>query len=300
MAQYSMWLVQNGVMEEFPRSGLFYGAHNGGTMEVPLGYVVLEGEGHVALVDTGYKYLEYGQQLADQFGVTNWRSPAELLGRLGLAPEDVDTLLVTHAHWDHMGHLAAFPNATIHLQQHELDGWIRALSLPPRHGFLQGGVDPSDFHHLLERSLMGQVRLHDGPVRDVLPGVHLDTAHDTHTHGSQFVVVEADNSADPGTWVLVGDAVFALPNLIGMDGEGVFVPVGQATGSQTAVLEVFDRILDHTGRDPYRVVPQHDMDAYDRFPSSEVFPGLRIAEVTLADGVESRLGLGAAAARSPA
>ena len=290
MSQYSIWLVQNGVMEEFPRSGLFYGAHNTGTMRTPTGYVVVKGEGHTILVDTGYKYLEYGQELADLFGVTNWRSPQELLGFLGIEPADVDTLLLTHAHWDHMGYMEAFPNATIHLQRHELEGWLRALALPERFGLLQGGVDPAAFHHLLERSLLGQVRLLDGPVIDALPGIDLVPAFDTHTHGSQYVVITTTNSADPGPWVAVGDAVFAVENLTGLDGSGLYVPVGQATGSQEAGLWVFESIMERTGHRPGRIVPVHDPGAYERFPSTESFPGLRIAEVTLADGETSRVG----------
>ena len=204
---------------------------------------MVQGEGHTILVDTGYKYLEYGQELADLFGVTNWRSPQELLGFLGIEPGDVDTLLLTHAHWDHMGYMEAFPNATIHLQRHELEGWLRALALPERFGFLQGGVDPAAFHHLLERSLVGQVRLLDGPVTNVLPGIDLVPAFETHTHGSQYVVITTTNSADPGTWVAVGDAVFAIENLTGLDDSGVYVPVG--TGDRLAGGDARDLRGDH-------------------------------------------------------
>lgn len=286
---YSIWLLQCGIMKQFPVSGMFQGAHNEGIMEVPLGYLVVAGEGHVALIDTGYKYLEYGQELADLYGVETWRSPDELLGHIGFTPADVDTLIVTHAHWDHMGYVEAFPNATIWLQRSELSGWLEVFGLPTQFSFLKGGVDPADFHHLLERAMMGQVRLIDGTMTDVLPGIDLHPAHDTHTPGCQYAVIRSDGPDAPG-WVAVGDVVFQYANLEGRDGSGEYSPTGQVMGSLTRLMMSFDEILTHAGGNIDRVIPVHDLKAYERFPSEPTFPGLQVAEVVLADGAASRLG----------
>lgn len=50
------------------------------------------------------------------------------LAALGVAPEDVDTVLVTHMHGDHIGGLLpgdapAFPNATLHVSEADLAFW---------------------------------------------------------------------------------------------------------------------------------------------------------------------------------
>ncbi|MEE8600312.1 MBL fold metallo-hydrolase [Euzebya tangerina] len=289
MARYSIWLVQTGIMAEFPRSGIFYGQHNAGTLEVPLGFVVVKGEGHLVVVDTGYDWGRYGEELTSMYGVTNPGPPPDQLRRLDLEPDEVDHVLLTHAHWDHMGFLDAFPNATVHLQRHELDGWVANLSKPPRHGFLHTGVDPVDFRQLMERTFAGKVVLHEGPIDHVLPGIHLRTAFDGHTHGGQYVIMDVDTADGVQRWAAVGDAIFCLENLTGSDGSGVYVPVGGATGSQSRVLATYDDVLGAVGGDPHRIVPVHDLDAYQRFPSTRLQSGLHIAEVTLADDEPSRI-----------
>jgi len=55
----------------------------------------------------------------------------ELLGRLGLAPEAITDVLLTHVHPDHSNGLTdpatgrkLFPNATVHVHQAEIDHWF--------------------------------------------------------------------------------------------------------------------------------------------------------------------------------
>lgn len=281
-AAYSIWLLQTGIMPAFPRSGVLYGAHNEGTYEVPLGVVVLKGEDRLVLVDCGFRREGREAELAETYGVHKPRSLVELLPELDLTAEEVDTILLTHAHWDHMGNLDAFPNATVHVQEREWVGWFRAICAPQQLRWLRAGIDPADFHSLLGAAFAGRVRLWNGEVTEVLPGLDLRTAFDTHTFGGQYVLVRSPS----GTWVVAGDAVLSYANLEGPEG---YVPLGQAIGSQQRCLEVFDEILTAAGGRPDRVIPVHDLEVYARYPSRETVDGLRLAELALAPGEASRV-----------
>lgn len=275
-----MWLIECGLMPNFPRSGLLYGAHNSGVATVPIGFVVLKGEGHVALVDTGFRVPDYGKDVATLYGVSRAVASDAAIRSIGIEPDEVDTIFLTHAHWDHMGNIAAFPNATVYIQTVEIERWMSAMALPPRFAFLQAAIDPADFQHLFERALKGQVRLVDGALYGAIPGVDLHPAFDTHTYGSQFVVVTSVGR-DEKPFVAVGDCVTTYENIEGIGGDGRYVPLGHGLGSQFEMLRTFERIRTTVGGETGRIIPVHDPEAYRRFPSSDQADGLRIAEVVI-------------------
>ena len=75
MADYSIWIVEYARVVEYPTGAVLYGRWNAGHVVLPYCYAVLKGEGHLAVVDTGFNYAEFGKVLADKYGVSDWRSP---------------------------------------------------------------------------------------------------------------------------------------------------------------------------------------------------------------------------------
>ena len=51
------------------------------------------------------------------------RTPMETLAALGGSADAVQYLVITHLHYDHVGHIPDFPNAKVHVQQAEYDFW---------------------------------------------------------------------------------------------------------------------------------------------------------------------------------
>src|SRR2546429_9668651 len=107
-----------------PTSLFVYGAQNQGHRKMPYGYVVIKGQGRTAMIDVGYNHAAYGEVLANSYGVRNWQPPQAVLAECGVSPGDVSTIFITHAHFDHMGNLEQFPNATFYIQERELSQWV--------------------------------------------------------------------------------------------------------------------------------------------------------------------------------
>jgi hypothetical protein len=53
MARYSIWVLEYCYNDHYPMSAMVYGAHNQGIGMIPNCYVVVKGEGHVAMVVAG-------------------------------------------------------------------------------------------------------------------------------------------------------------------------------------------------------------------------------------------------------
>ena len=86
---------------------LFPDPHDG---PLPMDYFIwlIRGHGRLILVDTGFDH-----QRAEARGRALLRLPVEGLAGLGVAPEDVETVILTHLHYDHAGCIDAFPNAIL-------------------------------------------------------------------------------------------------------------------------------------------------------------------------------------------
>ena len=84
---------------------------------MPMDYFVwvIRGQGAVWLVDAGFN-AEMARRRARQF----LRCPIRSLAALGIGPDDIGHVIVTHLHYDHAGNLNLLPDATIHIQEREV------------------------------------------------------------------------------------------------------------------------------------------------------------------------------------
>ncbi len=292
MSDYSIWVLEYATVEKFPFSVMMYGPQHQGTRKLPYAYALLKGKGETILIDTGYDHVNFGKTLADAYGVSNYHGPREVLAECGVAPEDVTTVLVTHAHFDHMGAIEHFPNAKFYLQKRELDKWVWALTLGNEYRFLVGGGDPADIVKAVDAAKEGRMILVDGDREDVLPGIDVHLAEDTHTYGSMYVTIRNDGARDSADkWIFAGDLIYTYDNLTGLDPEEPqIVPIGLAVGSQHNLIFSSARMLDSVGGEARRVIPVHEDRLHKAFPSRLTDAGLQVVEIALADGETSRVG----------
>jgi len=291
MAKYSLWVMEFANVPNYPLSGLVYGAHNQGTRRLPYCYILIKGQGTVAMVDVGYNHKAYGEVLATMYGARDWHPPEMVLAECGVTPEDVSSVFLTHSHFDHMGNIEDFPNATFYIQERELSKWVWTLSLQRRFRWLMLGIDPADILRTVDLARQGRLVCVNGDREDVLDGIDLHAAPDTHTYGSMYVRVRNDGTANSkDTWIFAGDLVYTFENLRGDHPEDPeYIPVGFASGSQFNLIMTTEEMVQRVNGDVRRIIPVHEDRLKDLFPSRVTKAGLRIVELALADGEPSRV-----------
>ncbi len=271
---WEVYVIEYARSQDQPVASLIQGAYAEGVMSVPFGFVLARGHGRNILVDCGFMREGNGIAVADRFGIPHWISPLRMLAELGVGPGDVSDIVLSHAHFDHMGSIEQFPNARLHIQKSELLSWIELLALPPRFGFLTSVLDPDDIYSALDAARDHRLMLLDGDVDDVLPGVHVRFGPG-HTIGQQFAVLETA----AGRIVVAGDCVYSSRNLTGTNHDGVYIPLGSGIGSVWDQLKSFDRIARETANDLNRLVILHDFDRWARFTRVTEIEGFRIIRV---------------------
>ncbi|HEX4764971.1 MAG TPA: N-acyl homoserine lactonase family protein [Lichenihabitans sp.] len=294
MGQYSIWVLEYSYVKKYHKSGVLYGAHNQGHVKLPYCYALIKGNGHVAMVDVGYNNKDYGKHLADKFGVENWHPPQTVLAGVGLKPDDVDTIFVSHAHFDHFGNVEDFPKATFYIQEREIAKWTWAMSLPDRLRWMMVAIDPGDIIRGVDLARQKRLVCIDGDRAEVLPGIDLHVAYDSHTFASQWVEIRNDGqSPSRDAWALAGDLVYVFENVEGpggaVDVDTMYVPVGLAVGSQQNLVMATEEMMKQVGYEPRRVIAVHEERLKDRFPSRVTKEGLTITEICLADGETSKV-----------
>jgi N-acyl homoserine lactone hydrolase len=288
MANYSIWVLEYAYVPNYHVSGIIYGYHNQGYRKLPYCYVLIKGKRHAAMVDVGYNHKEFGGYLGDKFGVINWHSPSEVLKECSLRPEDIDTVFVTHAHFDHFGNVDDFPKAKFYIQEREIAKWVWAMSLPERMQWMMVAIDPGDVLRGVELAKNKRLATVNGDLVNVLPGIDLHPAYDSHTFGSMWVEVRNDGkSTSQDTWVLAGDLIYVYENLsssgdvVGV--EKIYNPVGLAVGSQMNLVLATEAMMQAVNYEERRVIPVHEERLKEVFPSRITKDGLRISEICLAD-----------------
>ena len=265
---------------EFARSknqpwvDLISGMYQEGVMDLPFSFILAQREGRNLLIDTGFMQEDSCNGFTRKFGIPTWISPLRLLAEMGLKAEDITDIVVTHAHFDHMGSIAEFPTAHIYIQKSELLSWYEAFALPRRFSHLTAIIDPDNIRSALDASIAHRVTLIDGDRNNVLPGVHVRLGSG-HTIGQQFVVIETKG----GRRVISGDCVYSRRQFTGHANDGVYVPLNNAVGSVWEQLKTIDKMNDELGGDLGRLVVLHDIERWKGHTVVKEVEGFRIVEI---------------------
>jgi glyoxylase-like metal-dependent hydrolase (beta-lactamase superfamily II) len=184
--------------------------------------------------------------------------PDEAVKLAGVQPEDVTDIIVSHAHWDHMGGIDLFPKATVWIQKQEFayyngDAW--------QPGGKHGGIDPDDVKALVQVNTKGRLHLVDGDNAggrdgvEILPGIRAYIGA-RHTWASQYIRVDGDPP-----FVLASDNCYLYRNLAEHKASATF-----SEADQPANIRNQARMIELAGSAD-RVIPGHDPRQFERFPT---------------------------------
>jgi glyoxylase-like metal-dependent hydrolase (beta-lactamase superfamily II) len=242
---YEAYAVRYATLTGYPVSSLVQGAEKGRKLDIAMTIWVLKGPERTVLVDSGFyrpKYLEEWKSIAD------FTRPDKAVARLGIKPEDVTDVVITHTHWDHADGADLFPKAKVWIQKAEYEHYT-AQAKP-------GKGEPSDHLSALVKLLeAGRVRLVDGDAKEIIPGVTVYTGG-KHTFESQYVGV----NTRAGMMVIASDNMYLYENL------DKHVPIA-ATLDARANLAAQDRMRQIAAK-PALIIPGHDPDVFSRFPKA--------------------------------
>ncbi len=98
-------------------SELVAGAEPARKLDIAMMIWLVRGNGRNILVDSGF----YHERFFKDWQVKDFTKPSETLKRVGLKPEDITDVIITHMHWDHADGMDLFPNARIWIQKDELN-----------------------------------------------------------------------------------------------------------------------------------------------------------------------------------
>jgi glyoxylase-like metal-dependent hydrolase (beta-lactamase superfamily II) len=259
MSAYEVLAVRYGTRTATKaESYLNYHLYGEPDVEVAMDYFfwVVRGAGRTLVVDTGFD-----PDVGARRGRTLLVDPVRALAALGVDAAAVDQVVVTHAHYDHIGNLHRFPNAEIVIARSEYEFWTG-----PYAGRLQLAhtTEPAELAQLSAVRDEGRLRLVEGTV-DLQPGIELVVVGG-HTPGQLVAQVAVRGTGGaPGAAVLATDALHFYEEL---ERDRPFFVVADLV----AMYRGFD-VLREMSEDPGRLlVAGHDAAVPQRFPAR--VPGL--------------------------
>jgi glyoxylase-like metal-dependent hydrolase (beta-lactamase superfamily II) len=245
--KYEVYAVRYATLANFPVSSLIAGADRTRRLDIAMMIWVLKGiDGRVAIVDSGFHRDQYFKQ----FTVKDFVKPSEAIAPLGLAPDQVTDIFLSHMHWDHAGGIDLFPAARVWIQKEEYDYYTSdAWQSRTTHG----GIDADDVLEIVKRNVAGKVSFVRGDDDTILSGITFGIGG-KHTWQSQFVAVQTRAH----TVVLASDNMYLYENL----------------DTHTAISQTLDAVSNLRTQDrmkslastPALLIPGHDPAVFDRFP----------------------------------
>lgn len=238
----SLHCLRYATAEDYPVDAILFGTDRGQVADVPFVFCVAKRGDETVVLDAGFVNPAY----AKEWGVVDYAEYRGLLAEIGVKPEDVSLVTLSHLHWDHAGGTSAFPNAKFVIQRRELEYAAGGMVLN-KHA--QIGFYADDVLDLVKLAWQGRVLLPDGDQEDLIPGldVYLTPGH---TIATMTVCLDTTK----GRVCYASDSVYTYRNIEEDIALGLGLDLGQSVRSYARIRElVGDGIL----------IPGHESALFD-------------------------------------
>ncbi|HYA98433.1 MAG TPA: N-acyl homoserine lactonase family protein [Methylomirabilota bacterium] len=256
---YSIHAIRYSTVPGFPVAGLVMGAPKDEKVDIAMVFWLMRGNGRTILFDSGF----HSEKRLKAFEEKDYLRPDEALKLAGIQPEEVTDIIISHAHWDHMGGIDLFPKAVVWIQKQEFAYYTGEAWQP---GGKHGGIEPDDVKYLVELNTQGRLRLVDGDDVEILPGIRAYTGS-RHTFASQYIRVDGNPP-----FVLASDNCYLYRNLAEHKASATF-----SEADQPGNIKQQERMVQLAGSVD-RVVPGHDALQFQKFPAEPSAAG-RVARL---------------------
>ncbi len=209
MYEYTIYPIKVGEFTAMEKSSMTYRVDCGVKLAgIPILIYLIRGHGRTVLVDTGPSDEEWSRKHHHDILYPPEEHPVARLEKLGVNAKEIETVVLSHLHWDHCFNTECFPKARFYVQKREV-----AYAVDPMQEHWQTyeswqlGMTPPWFksYH--------QFHIVDGDY-SLLPGIDLVTLPG-HSPGLQGVVVQTAK----GRHLIASDCVNFYEN---WEGNGLF------------------------------------------------------------------------------
>ncbi len=248
--EMSVWSVKYGE-RVVHKSDVFYDYSQyglpDGDLDMDYNFWVIRSGDSIILLDTGYDIPKF-----DWLGEISVTPTPEGLKILGIDPADVDMVITSHYHYDHIGYLELFPNAQVVSGQKEYDYWIGKLKAAQLEGEFSTAEDLAP---VLVAEKEGRLRLISEPT-EVFPGI---TVYPIGGHCPGELLTKIDTAN--GGLIMTVDAAHFYEQV---EHEWPFFAFTDLD-EMKAGLAFITKLAGDTGA---TVIPGHDARVRDRYPAA--------------------------------
>ena len=250
---YEVHAVRYATIPGFPVRSLVAGADTARRLDIAMVVWLARGAGRTVLVDAGF----YRAKFVERWKPADYVKPSGAISRLGVRPEDVTDIIISHVHWDHADGADLFPNARVWIQKDEYEHHVG-----PDGEVRDRAIDADVARMFAVVKSQGRLREVAGDSTEIIPGITVYTGG-KHTYQSQYASVRTA----AGTVVIASDNAYLYENL------DRHRPIAQTLDSLSNLRA--QARMGTLATAPRLIVPGHDPAVFVRFPT----PGNGVARI---------------------